>query len=267
MDITKRTDDVDLLEFHDIIKNYKWREIGQSVKLHQGKINKNRTLYGMDSSSVRYRDIVSTLTELKFPFEKFPFLESYYYESLDLGFALEKSSSGELNYRIYFEKNYTVPEMRKAIDKMIETNNEHLFPIITGIKWNIDTPEKAIVTDYQSMVNYTGDALVKRMISKGAYLPQSIKRKLLDSPNEVHISKNYKPIEAYENVTSRHSFDISFEKHSYYNKHFCCSDIDLEFKINSKELLAEFDEYPIIHVATGKDKNDKNFITAYYLIN
>jgi len=267
MDITKRTDDVDLLKFHDLIKNYKWREIGQSVKLHHGTVNKNRMLYGMGSSSVRYRDIVSTLTELNFPFKKFPLLESYYYESLDLGFALEKSLSGELNYRIYFEKNYTNAEMQRTYDKMIDTNNEHLYPIINGIKWNIDLPEKSIVTEYQSMVNYTGPALIRRMTDNGAYLPQSIRQKFVRSPDKIHIYREYRPLEAYESSTHRHSFDISFEKNSYSNKDFCSSEIDAEFKINSKETLAEFDEYPIAHVATGKDKDDRSFITVYYLIN
>jgi hypothetical protein len=267
MDITKRTDDADLLKFHDLIKNYKWREIGQSVKLHYGTVNKNRMLYGMGSSSVRYKDVVRTLTELNFPFEKFPLLESYYYESLDLGFALEKSSSGELNYRVYFEKNYSNVEMNKTIDKMIESNNDHLYPIINGIKWNIDSPEKAVVTEYQCMVNYTAAALIRRMVDKGAYLPQSIRQKFLRSPNGVYIYRNYRPLEAYESTTRRHSFDISFEKNSYSNKDFCSSEIDSEFKVNSKEALAEFDEYPIAHVATGKDKDDRSFITVYYLIN
>ena len=95
---TIKNNDTDLLNFYNIVKKHKWREVLHSVKLHSNKINKNRILYGMNTSSIRYRDIVKILEELNFPFNKFPEIESYYYDSFDLGFALDKSSTGELIY-------------------------------------------------------------------------------------------------------------------------------------------------------------------------
>jgi hypothetical protein len=266
MDITRRIDDPDLLKFNELVKNHRWREILHSVKLHSNKINKNRILYGINSSSIRYRDIVNILTELKFPFDKFPTLEAQYYESYDLGVGLEKSSSGELNYRIYFEKNYTTPEMRKTIERMLETNNEHLFPIITGIKWNIDAPEKAVVTDYQSMVNYTGKDLIKRMTDQGAYVPARIKTRMLAAPDGLFISKNYRPLEVYETATSRKSFDIGFEKKTFYTQDLCDSEMNIKFGRNLEESLAEFNLVSIGHVATGKDKYGEDFLTIYYVV-
>jgi len=265
MPITKRVDDPDLLKFNDRVKNIKWREILHSVKLHSNKINKNRLLYGINTSSIRYRDIVNILTELNFPFDKFPNLESQYYDSYDFGIGLEKSSEGELNYRIYFEKNYTAPEMRKMIEKMIQINNDHLFPIITGIKWNIDAPEKVVVTEYQSMVNYTGETLIKRITSQGAYVPSFIKKKLLAAPDEIFISRNYRPLEVHENETNRKSFDIGFEKGTVYNKDLFDLEMESKFKRNLAESLSEFNSVSIGHVATGKDKNGENFLTIYYI--
>lgn len=266
MDITRRIDDPDLLKFNELVKNHRWREILHSVKLHSNKINKNRILYGINSSSIRYRDIVNILTELKFPFDKFPTLEAQYYDSYDLGIGLEKSSSGELNYRIYFEKNYTTPEMRKTIERMLEANNEHLFPIITGIKWNIDAPEKAVVTDYQSMVNYTGEALIKRMSNQGAYVPACIRTRMLAAPDELFISKNYRPLEVYEIATSRKSFDIGFEKKTLYTQDLVDPEMNSKFGRNVEESLAEFNQISIGHVATGKDKNGEDFLTIYYVV-
>ena len=263
---TIKNNDTDLLNFYNIVKKHKWREVLHSVKLHSNKINKNRILYGMNTSSIRYRDIVKILEELNFPFNKFPEIESYYYDSFDLGFALDKSSTGELNYRIYFEKNYTVPKMRRAIEKMIETNNDHLFPIIKGIKWNIDSAEKAIVTEYESMVNYDGASLIKRMTDQGAYVPESIKVKLLAAPDDVYISKHYRPLEVYEINTGRHSYDIRFLKNTLYNKELCDTKLQTKFGLNLKELLAEFDEISIGHIATGKDKNGEEFLSIYYLV-
>jgi hypothetical protein len=179
---------------------------------------------------------------------------------------MKKSSSGELNYRIYFEKNYTTPEMRKTIEKMLETNNEHLFPIITGIKWNIDAPEKAIVTDYQSMVNYTGKDLIKRMTDQGAYVPARIKTRMLAASDELFISKNYRPLEVYEIATSRKSFDIGFQKKTFYTQDLCDSEMNSKFGINLEESLAEFNLVSIGHVSTGKDKNGEDFLTIYYLV-
>lgn len=266
MPIIKRVDDPDLLKFHDQLKDYRWSEILHSVKIHKNKINKNRLLYGINSSSIRYRDIVKILTDLNFPFDKFPQLESQYYDSFDIGFALEKSSAGELNYRIYFEKNYTTTEMRRTIEKMIETNNNHMFPSINGIKWNVDSPEKVIVTEYQSMVNYSGKDLIDRMEDRGAYVPKLVKSKFESASDMMEISKNYRPLEAYEIETGRMSYDISFEKNTVYTKDLCDAEMDLKFGRNLKEMLAEFNTISIGHIATGKDKNREDFLTIYYIM-
>jgi hypothetical protein len=267
MDITKRIDDLDLLKFHDLLKNVRWKEILHSVKLHTNRINKNRLLYGINSDSIRYRDIVKILTELNFPFEKFPELETYYYSSFDLGFALEKSKSGELNYRIYFEKNYTPSEMRRTIDEMIRSNNDNYFPIIKGIKWNLESSEDVVVTEYQSIVNYSPEELIKRISNQGAHLPKFIKNKFLAAQDKVDMTRNYRPIEAYEATTGRLSFDIRFEKNTVYTQDLCDSEMDMKYKRNLLETLAEFNSVPIGHIATGKDRNGENFFTIYYLVN
>lgn len=266
MDIAKRIDDPDLLKFNDLVKGIRWSEILHSVKLHSGKTNKNRILYGINSSSIRYRNIVEILTELNFPFDKFPKLESYYYDSYDIGFSLEKSSTGELNYRIYFEKNYTPPEMRRVIDDMIAINNNHHFPIIKGFKWNIDSPEDIVVTEYDCLVNYSANELITYMTSKNAYVPDFVKRKFLGCADAEAISKNYRPLQAYEIKTGRMSFDIGFEKNTAYTKDLCDSAMDIRYKLNLAEVLAEFNDVSIGHIATGKDKNREDFLTIYYSI-
>ena len=266
MDITKRINDPDLLRFHDLLKNIRWKEILHSVKIHSNRINKNRLLYGINSDSIRYRDIVKILTELKFPFEKFPDIETYYYSSYDLGFALEKSKSGELNYRIYFEKNYTSSEMRRTIDKMIATNSENYFPIIKGIKWNVDSSEDVVVTDYQSIVNYSPEELIKRMTDQGAYLPKFVKNKFLAAQDIIDLTRSYKPIEAHESTTGRLSFDIRFEKNTVYTQDLYDPSMDVKYKRNLLESLSEFTSLPIGHIATGRDKNGENFLTIYYIV-
>lgn len=266
MDIAKRIDDPDLLKFNDLVKGIRWSEILHSVKLNSGKTNKNRILYGINSSSIRYSAIVKILTELKFPFNKFPELESYYYDSYDIGVSLEKSSTGELNYRIYFEKNYTTPEMHKMIEKMIAINNNHHFPIIKGFKWNIDSPQDIVVTEYDSLVNYSANELVAHMTSKNAYVPDFVKKKFSECADAEAISKNYRPMQAYEIKTGRMSFDIGFEKDTVYTKDVCDSAMDTRYKLNLTEVLVEFNDVSIGHIATGRDKNGEDFLTIYYSI-
>ena len=46
----------------------------------------------------------------------------------------------------------------------------------------------------------------------------------------------------------------------------CDTKLQTKFGLNLKELLAEFDEISIGHIATGKDKNGEEFLSIYYLV-
>ena len=102
--ILSRITDIEIHKFLNHFDDVKWEQAAHSVKIMNRNVNRNRLLLGMRSADITFKKLSKKLLELNFPENKLSEIENQYYQSNDLGFAIENTIDG-IDCRVYFEMN------------------------------------------------------------------------------------------------------------------------------------------------------------------
>lgn len=257
-----RVTDADLHAFVNHFDDVKWEQAFHSVKLGQQSINRNRLILGMRSADITFKKLARKLVELKFPESKLLELENRYYTADDLGFAIEKTSDGRIDLRVYFEIKYTNSNWYKVKSERIKNQDHYTMPLFVGYKWMHGEP-KIITSNYNYIQYMNGNQLLERLSNITNYLPSCIRRELYDK--SVDDVLEYVVMEVRDTETKRFSYDIRFDTNKIFVRDFSSKEIMEKFKVNF-DALKEFSNLSIGHISGGKDKNGEDFLTLYFVV-
>jgi hypothetical protein len=248
--------DPDVLAFAEIFKDFKLQYIEQSVKISPGSVSRDRAMFAFYSDKVRFSKIESILRDLKFPASSMYEIEKYYYKSIDIGIAIEKSD-GKINYRIYFE--HLLHELKW---KEMTNNLKYSYQSIHSFKWNY-SEDSLNCTAYSTVLEPNGQiALMEIKNTKTTFVPECVSNKLKaygSKPNSPGIYL------VTDSATQRKAVDLNFGLDVIYNRDLS-QDLHRFSKKNLANILAAYDEKEIHHVSVGMGKNDEPYVTLYYLI-
>lgn len=257
-----RITDADVFAFVNHFDDIKWEQAFHSVKLGHQNINRNRLILGMRSADITFKKLARKLVELKFPESKLIELENRYYAADDLGLAIEKTSDGKIDLRVYFEIKYTNSNWYKVKRERIKNQDYHTMPLFIGYKW-IHGESKVITSNYNYIQYMDGNQLIERLSKITEYLPSCIRRELYGK--SVDDVLEYVVMEVKDNETKRFSYDIRFDVNKIFIEDFSSKEIMEKFKINF-DALKDFSKLSIGHVSGGKDKNGEDFLTLYFVV-
>jgi hypothetical protein len=248
--------DPDVLAFAEIFKDFKLQYIEQSVKISPGSVSRDRAMFAFYSDKIRFSKIESILRDLKFPASSMYEIEKYYYKSIDIGMAIEKSD-GKINYRIYFE--HLLHE-----SKWIEMtkNLKYTYQAIHSFKWNY-SEEGVNCTAYNTVLEPNGlVALMEIKNTKTTFVPECVSNKMKAYGNTPNSLGMYL---VTDSATQRKAVDLNFGFDVLYNRDLS-KDLHTFSKKNLENILALYDDKQIHHVSIGMGKNDEPYVTLYYLI-
>ena len=248
--------DSDVLAFAEIFKDFKIEYIEQSVKISSGSVSRDRAMFAFYSDKIRFSKIESILRDLKFPAESMYEIEKYYYKSIDIGIAIEKSD-GKINYRIYFQHL-----LHGSKWKEMTNNLKYSYQSIHSFKWNY-SEDSLNCTAYNTVLEPNG--LIANMEVKNThttFVPVCVSEKL----KAYGSNKNSLGIYLVtDSATQRKAVDLNFGLDVLYNRDLS-QDLHRFSKKNLENILTLYDEKPIHHVSVGVGKNDEPYVTLYYLI-
>ncbi len=259
--ILARVDNPNIVTFLNHFDDVKWEQAFHSVKLGNKSINRNRLILGMRSSDITFRKLARKLVDLSFPESKLLELENRYYQSDDIGFAIEATEEG-LDLRVYFEIKYTNSRWFEVKAERMKNKDYYTMPLFVGYKWAINN-QKIRMSHYDYIQFMDGDALIKRLNEISDYIPNCIVRELRGKTQEQ--VREYVVMEVKDDDSKRFSYDIRFDINKVYLKDFSSKELMDQFKINA-DALKDFDKLSIGHISGGKDKNNENFLTLYFVV-
>lgn len=248
--------DPDVLAFAEIFKDFKLQYIEQSVKISPGSVSRDRVMFAFYSDKVRFSKIESILRDLKFPASSMYEIEKYYYKSIDIGMAIEKSD-GKINYRIYFEHL-----LHETKWKEMTANLKYSYQSIHSFKWNYNE-DSLNCTAYNTVLEPSGlIALMETKNTKTTFVPDCVSEKLKAYGKDKHSLGIYL---VTDSATQRKAVDLNFGHDVLYNRDLS-QDLHKFSKKNLENILTAYDAKPIHHVSVGMGKNDEPYVTLYYLI-
>lgn len=260
--ILTRVTDPDVYAFLNHFDDVKWEQAFHSVKIGQQSINRNRLILGMRSADITFKKLSRKLLELNFPESRLTELENRYYGADDLGFAIEKTSDGLIDLRVYFEIKYTNAKWFEVKSERMKNQDYYTMPLFIGFKWKHNEP-KVITSNYNFIQYMDGNQLLDRLTKITEYIPAPIRRELANK--SIDDVRNYVVMEVKDNDTKRFSYDIRFDINKVYLRDFSSKEIIERFKINF-DALKEFNGLSVGHISGGKDKNGEDFLTLYFVV-
>jgi hypothetical protein len=245
-----RTENKTLLEFRENFRDLDVVAIEQSVKVTMDKVIRDRILFMVLTHSIAYRRVEKILKSFNFPEDKLVWLEEQYYWSDAMGFSLE-DDNGKLNYRIYFERSISLPEIIELDDSKV-----YRTKTISSLKWDFNEPSNYNSTNYYriievnfnnvfSEVNKTGFTLIPK------FMMNWLNRK---QPFIFYVTED-------EN-TDRRSFYTKLR--NFYLKDLT-PDVLALTKHNLSEVLKDLSEFKIHYFGGGISKTGEKFFNMYFL--
>jgi hypothetical protein len=234
--------------FSEIFRDETITAIEQSVKITKENVIYDRVLFMIETSNISYVKMEKIAKILKIPHDE---ILDEYYRSDGVGFGIQVDDD-EINYRIYFEKGILQTEIPKLAREKIRTKKT-----ITSLKWNPNEPKDFNNTDYYRILTNTTLLDINNAAEKACFY---------HSPKFAKDAfKKNKKVFLYETT------DTNSERKSFYINidDLYLNDVRQDVVNFSSEKIFDslkiFEEFKINYFSAGVDKNNKKFMTVYFL--
>lgn len=239
-----------LLEFRENFRDLEIVAIEQSVKVTMDRVIRDRVLFMVLTHTIAYRKVERILLQFNFPKDKLTWLEEQYYWSDAMGFSLE-DDGGKRNYRIYFERSISLPEIIE-----LDQNKVYRTKTISSLKWDYNNPSDYNSTNYYRIIEVNHNNVFSEVNKTGFPLIPKFMMNWLNrkQPFIFYVTED-------EN-TDRRSFYTKLR--NFYLKDLT-SDVLALTKCNLSEVLADLSEFNIHYFGGGISKTGEKFFNMYFL--
>ena len=240
----------------------------RSFKLSFQSILSNRYILGINTRDITRKQLVDTCNQLNMPYS---LLEQFIEGLPDANTILlgyEEKEKGGSVYKVYLEY---WDQLRKKFSNGIIPRDPHLLG--KGFKWQIDNPDKHLVTLYHCLAGLEITEIKQRIEAIYQAIPDSkglnSVREIISLALERHSGKRYLYIEVNEPGNPRKSFDLNLYPAGMRVRHVAeqVRNVALALKVppdNLYRLMGIIENKLFGHISGGISRTGDEYFTVYY---
>jgi hypothetical protein len=256
-----KTTDPDLLSFADLFRDHDIEFIDESVKITESDFITDRLQIMLRRDKIKFLYVLGTvLPTLNFPPRHAQSIANVYYKQDKVGFGIEKNESGEINYRIYFEKN---------VDRSAFDSADKVLSMFSHT-WNASDSQNITTSNYYLEKYDTLEEIEQLFIdSELKYFPH-----VIEAMKERFKNKKY-----FARVNS--SYDGAMEKRT--SLHLAISELKVSDLLVGEEYGEEdipmfptdslyyhlnglYEDAPLSFFSVGADNSGNKYHTLYFRV-